>query len=65
MSTLKTAKPRPSKGDEKSDGRHAEPCEKQGPSRLSWLHAGMNFVGGVGRLLDLANKFYVWCTDGS
>lgn len=64
MATLKPAGARSSKDDEKLDEQ-----ERTGkfpePSRIALLHACMNFVGGVGRLLDLAAKAYKWWTDNS
>ncbi len=60
MSKLKPAGARLSKSNESAGGRRDGSCEKQRPSSLALLHACMNFVGGVGRLLDLAVKAYTW-----
>lgn len=65
MSTLKSAESRPLKDEEKLEVQRTESCIKQGPSRLALLHACMNFVGGLGRILEFISKVHAWWTNNS
>lgn len=60
MSKLKPAVARLSKDRERAALRGGMVGVKRQPSRLALLYACMNFVGGVGRLLDVIAKVHLW-----
>lgn len=65
MEKVKTAGLRPLKSNEKLESTSTEGSWKQHPSKLAFLTAVLNFVGGLGRALGAIEKFLAWWNDNS
>lgn len=63
MRKVKPAGLRPLKSNEKLRPIDAASW-KQRPSKIALLMAAMNFVGGLGRVLNAVEKLWKWWSEG-